>query len=296
MGDGDFTDRCPTGIEGFDAICQGGLVRNSSNVLIGGAGAGKTTFLLQFLWNGVTMFNENGLYCSFEPDIVETLKDAMSFKWDFTKLNELERVKFLKFSPRTKFSDLKSELTKMVTKHQIRRICFDPVSVLTLNEENQGKLRDIIFDLTALMKRMGVTSILADESIEDTILYREKTSWSDTDILKFLADGVIIFHQSAFSEEADRSLQITKMRRTNHLRLPVGMRIDESGIDVMRLNGEPFPKVVTNNIQQNSLENSSQNGTQQINQEKSIQQTNKQEIQQTEDKLNVLAGQNTNLN
>lgn len=239
---GDFTDRCPTGIEGFDAICEGGLVRNSANVLIGGAGAGKSTFLLQYLWNGVTMFNENGLYCSFEPDIVETLKDGMAFKWDFTKLNELERVKFLKFSPKTKISDLKSELTKMITKYQIRRVAFDPVSVLTLNEEHQGKMRDIIFDLTALMKRMGVTSILADESIEDTILYREKTSWTETDILKFLADSVIVFHQSAFSEEADRSLQITKMRRTNHLRLPIGMKIDEDGIDVMRLKGKPFPK------------------------------------------------------
>jgi len=242
MGSGDFKERCPTGIEGFDEICQGGLVRNSNNVIVGGAGAGKTTFLLQFLWNGVTKFNENGLYCSFEPDIVETLKDAMSYKWDFTKLNEQERVKFIKFSPKTKLSDLKGELTKMISKYQIRRVCFDPVSVLTLNSEHQGKIREVIYELAALMKRMRVTSVLADESIEDTLLYHEKTSWTDTDILKFLTDGVIIFHQSAFSDQADRSLQITKMRRTNHLRLPLGMRIGEDGIEVMRLKGEPFPK------------------------------------------------------
>lgn len=229
---GDTMDRCPTGIDGFDAICQGGLVRNSSNVLVGGAGAGKTTFLLQFLWNGVQKYNENGVYCSFEPDIVETLKDAASFGWDFSVPNSQDRIKFLKFSPQTKIEDLKDELTKIISKYSIQRICFDPVSVLTLNEEHQGKMREIIYELVSLMKRLRVTSILADESVEDTTFSQEKTSWSETDILKFLTDGVIVFHQSTFSPEVDRAVQITKMRRTNHLRMPVGMKITPQGIDV----------------------------------------------------------------
>ena len=108
---GVMVDRCATGIPGFDNICQGGLVRNSSNVLIGGPGSGKTTFMLQFLWNGATKYNENGLYCSFEQDILETLKDGMSYGWDFTKLNEQDRVKFLKFSPQTSVQELTTELT-----------------------------------------------------------------------------------------------------------------------------------------------------------------------------------------
>jgi circadian clock protein KaiC len=229
---GDMMDRCPTGIDGFDAICQGGLVRNSSNVIIGGAGAGKTTFLLQFLWNGVQKYNEPGIYCSFEPDIVETLKDGSSFGWDFATLNSQDKVKFLKFSPKTSIEDLKEELTKIISKYSIQRICFDPVSVLTLNEEHQGKMREIIFELVSLMKRLKVTSILADESVEDTTLSQEKTSWSETDILKFLADGVILFHQTAFSPEIDRAVQITKMRRTNHLRLPIGMKITPQGVEI----------------------------------------------------------------
>ena len=27
-------DRCPTGIEGFDKLCQGGFVRNSDNLIV----------------------------------------------------------------------------------------------------------------------------------------------------------------------------------------------------------------------------------------------------------------------
>lgn len=243
MEKGDIMTRCPTGIDGFDAICQGGLVRNSSNVIVGGAGAGKTTFMLQFLWNGVQKYNENGIYCSFEPDIVETLKDAASYGWDFSGPNSEEKIKFLKFSPKTSIEDLKEELTKIVTKYRIQRICFDPVTVLTLHEEHQGKIRDVIYELASLMKRLRITSILADESVEDTTVYQEKTSWSETDVLKFLADGVIMFNQMAFSSEADRSIQITKMRRTNHVRTPVGMKIGPQGIEVVGPKVMAAPKV-----------------------------------------------------
>ena len=159
-------ERCPTGIDGFDAICQGGFVRNSSNVIVGGPGSGKTTFLLQFLWIGATKFEENGLYCSFEPDIVEVLSDARWFGWDFSKLAQEGRVQFLKFSPQTSINELRGELTKLISKHNIKRICFDPVSVLALNLSESGKIREVIFDLVSLMKRLNVTSILADESFE----------------------------------------------------------------------------------------------------------------------------------
>jgi len=54
-------EKCPTGIEGFDSLCNGGFIRNSSNVIVGGPGSGKTTFMLQFLYNGITKKQENGL-------------------------------------------------------------------------------------------------------------------------------------------------------------------------------------------------------------------------------------------
>ena len=226
-------ERCATGINGFDSACQGGFIRNSTNVLIGGAGSGKTTFLLQFLWNGATKFNEPGIYCSFEPDIVETLKDGSAFGWDFSKLNEQDKVKFLKFSPRTSIEELKSELTKLIARYQIRRICFDPVSVLSLNLNDEGKIRETMFELASLMKRLNVTSILADESIEPTAVQMTELEWSKTDIIRFLADSVTIFYEAGLSGVSDRALRISKMRRTSHIRKPLGMSITNKGIEVI---------------------------------------------------------------
>ena len=235
---GEVIDRCPTGIEGFDRLCQGGFVRNSDNVIVGGPGSGKTTFLLQFLWNGITKFGENGLYCSFEPDITNTMSDAASYGWDFTKLAGEGKMKFLKFSPETDIVELKSHLTKIISQCNIQRICFDPISVLALNLNENGKIREAIYSLSSLMKRLKVTSILADESMEaENVGGTAQGEWTKTDIIRFLSDSVTMFYESGITGEGDRAVRIMKMRRTAHDRKPVGMKIGTQGISVLGLKG-----------------------------------------------------------
>jgi len=235
-------DRCPTGIVGFDKISQGGFVRNSDNLIIGGPGSGKSTFLLQFLWNGATRFNENGLYCSFEPDIIDTLNDAMAYGWDFSKLSEEGKIKFMRFSPQTSIGELKSELTKMISKNGIKRICFDPISVLALNLSDKGKIRETIFELSALMKRLKVTTVFVDESLEGDIGTSNTGDWTKTDILRFLSDSVSIFYESGIAGVGDRAVRITKMRRTMHERKAIGMKIKDTGIEIIE---PPINNVVT---------------------------------------------------
>ena len=43
--------KLPTGIEGFDDICQGGLPIGRSTLISGTSGTGKTVFSLNFLYN-----------------------------------------------------------------------------------------------------------------------------------------------------------------------------------------------------------------------------------------------------
>src|SRR3989344_6417327 len=154
---GVIVDRCPTGIAGFDEICMGGLVRNSVSALLGGPGAGKTIFLMQFLYNGVTKYNENGVYLSFEPELDELFKDGLSFGWDFEKLDAKGQVKFARVSPDTDVNELKKELVGMVAKYEIKRISIDPISLFGANEASDAKTRKMLYDLTSMLKRLGVT-------------------------------------------------------------------------------------------------------------------------------------------
>lgn len=230
-------DRCPTGVVGFDKLCDGGFVRNSDNLIVGGPGSGKSTFLLQFLWNGVTQFGENGLYCSFEPDIVDTLSDSMAHGWDFAKLSEEGKIKFMRFAPQTSIEELKKELTRMISKNNVRRICFDPVSVLALSISEPGKIRQTIFELSSLMKRLKVTTVFADESLEGEMNWTSGDEWTKTDILRFLSDSVSIFYESKMAVVGDRAVRIAKMRRTAHEREAVGMTIKDNGVYVFNKEG-----------------------------------------------------------
>ncbi len=231
---GEVIERSQSGIVGYDSITSGGFVKNSCNVIIGGPGSGKSTFLLEYLYNGATKFNENGLYCSFEPDILDTLNDAFAHGWDFFKLAEEGRIKFIKFSPDTSIDELKNELTKLISQNGIKRVCFDPVSVLALNIGDKGKIRERVFDLVALMKRLRVTTILADESVEsDSMGGFIDGEWSKTDIIRFLSDSVTIMYTSGLAGNSDRAIKIEKMRRTNHERSILGLKITENGIEVL---------------------------------------------------------------
>ncbi len=225
-------ERCQTGVPGFDDLCQGGLVRNSVNVILGGPGAGKTSFLMQFLWNGVNMYKENGLYISFEPDVIELFKDASAYGWDFEKLDVRGLCKFMKVSPQTTLGELQKELTRAITKFGVKRICFDPISLFAATESSDLKARLSIFELTSLFKRLGVTVLLSDETpsqdTEGGVVSSERSQF-----VKFLTDGVIDLYSSGLGGVSDRAVRIAKMRRTNHSRGPVPMQITDKGVVVL---------------------------------------------------------------
>lgn len=229
-----LVERCPSGIPGFDELCNGGFVRNSVNALLGGPGAGKTIFLLQFLYNGVAKYRENGLYVSFEPDVVELFKDAMAFGWDFHKLDGQDKVKFMRVSPLTGAQQLKDELLKAIHKYEIRRVCIDPISLFAAKEDNEAEIRMMVFDLSSLLKRLNVTVLIADETASgDT----EEVGIAAADVksqyIKFLVDGLVDLYSSGLGGVSDRAVRIAKMRRTAHHRGPVPMEITEEGIKVL---------------------------------------------------------------
>ena len=55
-----------TGIPGFDEITLGGLPAGRPTLVCGSAGAGKTLFAMEFLVRGATLYDEPGVFMSFE--------------------------------------------------------------------------------------------------------------------------------------------------------------------------------------------------------------------------------------
>ena len=230
-------ERCKTGVPGFDELCEGGLVAGSVNAIFGGPGAGKSTFLYQFLYNGVTKFNENGLFVSFEPDIMDVFMDGLVYGMDFPKLDKDGSISFLKMSPKASVKDMKDSLMKLISKNDIKRVAIDPVSVLTMFFDSESDVRETIFELVSLLKRMKVTVMMADETIDGSVDNGDHEGDTRTQSIKFLSDCLVIFYSSGLGGASDRALRISKMRRTDHVRGPVPFKITGNGIKVLGTRG-----------------------------------------------------------
>ena len=55
-----------TGIQGLDEITSGGLPKNRSTLLLGDTGCGKTILAMEFLVNGIVLFDEPAVFMAFE--------------------------------------------------------------------------------------------------------------------------------------------------------------------------------------------------------------------------------------
>jgi RecA-superfamily ATPases implicated in signal transduction len=58
-------EKIRTMIEGFDDISHGGMPLGRTTLVSGTSGTGKTLFAVQFLYNGITHFDEAGVFVTF---------------------------------------------------------------------------------------------------------------------------------------------------------------------------------------------------------------------------------------
>ncbi len=224
------SDRLKTGVNGFDSLCEGGLVSDSLNLIIGNAGAGKTTFLLQFLYNGVKEFKEKGLYISFEPEMKDIFKASIKQGMDIESMVDSREIHVIKFDPSASIKELQSKLSKLIIEEDIRRVCLDPINVYLIGLDKSVNIRKQIYDLLSWLKKLNVCVLVAGESDED---FGGRYNLSEEiKFCKYAVDGVIELFSSGIGGEGDRALRISKMRMTNHYRGPLSFSITDNGIKV----------------------------------------------------------------
>jgi KaiC/GvpD/RAD55 family RecA-like ATPase len=89
-----------TGIPGVDEILAGkGIPRDSTILLSGGPGSGKTTFAIQFLYTGITQYGESGVYVTLDEDPSDIKVNMTKFGWDLKRLEDEKKLVFINVSP-----------------------------------------------------------------------------------------------------------------------------------------------------------------------------------------------------
>ena len=123
-------ERIKVGILGLDDMLGGGLIPGSITCIIGTFGTGKTTFSLEFVWEGLKR-NETIIYISLE-EREERIVSYMKLKgWDVMPYIN-KSLFIIKLDP-TDFNlannRIKNELPKLIEEKHATRVVIDPISL-----------------------------------------------------------------------------------------------------------------------------------------------------------------------
>ncbi|MEK6974387.1 MAG: ATPase domain-containing protein [Nanoarchaeota archaeon] len=222
-------DRVATGIDVLDAAIEGGIEKNSVTFVAGSAGSGKSIFSAEFIYNGITKYNEPGLYICFEEKKERFFKHMERFGWDLKKLEKEKKFIFLEYTPeqvKKMIEEGGGTVEAIMSKLNIQRLVIDSVTAYSLLFKDDVLKKAAALSLFELLRSWNVTSIVTGE-IDEEDLERQKTG-----DIQFEADAVILLYFIKEQNIRKRALEILKMRGTKHANRIFPMDITTNGIEI----------------------------------------------------------------
>lgn len=222
-----------TGITGLDEITNGGLPKNRTTLVYGSAGCGKTLLGIEFLMNGITQYNENAVFISFEESISDLEENVRSLGFDLKKFVkqkklvidhiELGHGKF-KSEGNYDLEGLIIRINNAIKKVNAKRLVIDTIEVLFSKFSDTDHIRGEIHRIFQLLKKKDVTTIITGERGEG-----EKTR---SGLEEYVADCVIFLDHRVIDQLSIRRLRVVKYRGSHHETNEYPYLISSSGISV----------------------------------------------------------------
>ncbi|EDX85139.1 circadian clock protein KaiC [Synechococcus sp. PCC 7335] len=227
-----------TMIEGFDDISHGGLPVGRSTLVSGTSGTGKTLLAVQFLYHGVTYFNEPGIFVTFEESPEDIVTNAYSFGWDLKSLIKSGKLFILDACPDPEgqevvgnfdLSALIERIQYAIRKYKARRISIDSVTAVFQQYDAAEVVRREIFRLVARLKQMNVTTLMTTERVDE---YGPVARFG---VEEFVSDNVVIVRNALEGERRRRTVEILKLRGTTHMKGEYPFTITDGGVSIFPL-------------------------------------------------------------
>ena len=224
-----MTDLTRTGIEGLDSILSGGIVDNATVLISGNPGTGKSILGLQYIYNGVTQFDEKGIYLSFEENAEDIAQAAESIGFeDWRELVEDDQILIYDKQELLRHNDFNSTLDRLLAafeETEYERLVLDSLTMFELFFEDEQEKRTYLLKFSDILKANGLTSLLI---AEQSAVFPEQ----DIGLENFLTDGNIYLIQTPTESGVNRYIWVAKMRKQDIETDIFPMDIDEGGITV----------------------------------------------------------------
>lgn len=222
-----FAQKISTGITGLDELLYGGVYRNSSTLLTGASGTGKTVSALSFIMEGVKR-GERSIFIEFEESPDQICRNAESFSWDLRKYLEKGLVQLVCHYP----EDLKAEqylhmIQDLILENKIKRLALDSLSALERIYTGK-KFREFAIGLNAFLKMQNVTAYLTNTSGQ--LLGMSEITETH---LSTITDNIIILKYVELEGKMRRLLSVLKQRGSRHKKELMEFEVGPNGVEIM---------------------------------------------------------------
>jgi len=204
-----------SGIFGLNHLLDGGMNENSTTVVIGRSGAGKTTFATQFIRRGL-QDGQEGIFVSLDENKEQIIREAVEMGWnDILDYLQDELLVFIDASGREFSNFIRKELPAFVEdwKGANARIAVDPLTPVMWSTKDSYEQRDLIGFMLKQTRRVGTVLCTLEEHGAGDLTSPE------TVIPMYLADCVIHLRYKSSGADVDRELKIVKARSSRHSQL-----------------------------------------------------------------------------
>ena len=224
----DKKSRVAAGIKNFDKLIEGGFEKNSTNMIVGMAGSGKSIFATQFLIEGMRK-GEKCLYVTFEEKKERFYQNMLDFGWNLEEYEKKGLFIFLEYTP-TKVKIMLEEgggqIENIVVSNKVSRMAIDSITSFALLFEDELARREAALVLFNMIRQWSCTSILTLE--EEPSENKESASKA----MEFESDSIILLHYIRQNKSRNRYLEILKMRGTKHSSGVYPLQIGKKGFIV----------------------------------------------------------------
>ena len=223
-----------TGILGLDEVTFGGLPAGRPTLICGGPGCGKTLLATTFLVNGAVMFNEPGVFVSFEETSDDLIKNVGSLGYDLGALIAQKKIAidFVRVErseiEETGEYDLEGLFVRLdyaIKSVGAKRVVLDTLEMLFAGLGDTQILRAEIRRLFAWLKQRGVTAIITAEQGDGTM-----TRYG---IEEYVSDCVLLLDNRVSDQITTRRLRVVKYRGSAHGTNEYPFLIDAQGVSVL---------------------------------------------------------------
>lgn len=223
-----------TGIQGLDDITEGGLPTGRPTLIAGNAGCGKTLFGMEFLIKGITLYDEPGVFMSFEEPVDDLIQNVASLGYDLNTLIKdkklsIDQVKIerheIEETGEYDLDGLFIRLEHAIDSIKAKRVVLDTLESLFSGFQSDVILRAELRRLFQWLKSKGVTAVITAE--------RGEVSLTRQGLEEYVSDCVILLDHRVEDQISTRRLRVVKYRGSTHGTNEYPFLIDSDGITVM---------------------------------------------------------------